>query len=139
MKKPFAFVVLAVALMALGVVAGEAPKVETKHSTFEGQLVCLGCDLSKSEDARAACKTYGCNHALKTSDGQYINFLQNDFSKDLSSDKHHNKAVAVSGIYHASANVLDVESFTVDGGQKQGWCDHCKAMDNCPFKGHGKM
>lgn len=139
MKKSFAFVILAVGLMAMGVVAEEAAKPEAKHATFDGQLVCLGCDLKKAEGARSACKVYGCNHVLKTSDGQYINFLQNDFSKELSSDKHHNKAATVSGMFHASANTLDVESFTVEGGKKQGWCDHCKTMDNCPFKGHGNM
>jgi len=109
------------------------------HASFEGQLVCLGCDLKKAEGARAACTAYGHKHALKMKDGGYISFLENDFSKDLiNGEKYHNDSITVTGVFHDKANVLDVETFTVNG-EKKGWCNHCKAMDGCPFMGKGKM
>ena len=129
-------------LLALGMTAsaGEvtaSPKAQ--EATFEGKLVCTGCDLKKAEGARAACSAYGHHHALKKIDGSYINFLENDYSSDLiTGKKYHNKNISVSGTYFAGANLLDVKSFKVDGQQK-GWCGHCKAMDGCAFKSMGKM
>jgi hypothetical protein len=124
---------LAVALTATaGEVTGEQKPIK---ASFEGKLVCAGCDLKEAEGARAACSVYGHHHVLKKADGTYISFLENDYSKDLiAGEKYHNKDISVSGIYYANANLLDVETFTVDD-QKKGWCGHCKAMDGCPFKG----
>ena len=31
----------------------------------------------------------------------------------------------------ANANVLDVRTYTIDGGKNTSWCDHCKGMDAC--------
>jgi hypothetical protein len=138
MKKFFAFLILAVGLLALAVTAEEESSSDDKTTTFDGQLVCLSCDLKKTEGAKSACGTYGCNHVLKTNDNRYVSFLPNDYSRDLASDKYHNKDISVTGVYFVSANMLDVESFTIDG-EKQGWCDHCEAMDNCPYKGQGNL
>ena len=131
---------LTLALVALAVTAtaGDKPAVH-KKTTLEGKLVCLGCDLKKSDGAHAACSIYGHKHALKTKDGKHINFLENDYSKDLiNGEKYHNKGISVAGVYYDKANMLDVETFTVDDTMR-GWCGHCKAMDNCPFGGRGKM
>ena len=112
----------------------KAEQKAAPHVTLQGKLVCLGCDLKTAQGARAACSAYGHKHALKTRDGKYINFLANQYSEDLiSGEKYHNKDVELHGIMFADANMLDVESFTVDG-QKKGWCGHCNAMDGCPFK-----
>ncbi len=133
--------VISAIMLIIGVTALAGEKaVEPKgdHASFDGTLVCLGCDLKKAEGARAACSAYGHNHVLKTKDGKYISFLENDFSKDLiEGKKYDNKNIKVTGIFHKNANMLDVETFTVDD-KKMGWCSHCSAMDNCPFK-KGKM
>ena len=106
-----------------------------KRADFEGTLVCLGCDLKQAEGARAACKVYGHKHALKTEDGKYVNFLENQYSEDLlKGEKYHNQKMKVSGVYYADANTLDVKSFQVDGKTKA-WCGHCKAMDGCAAAG----
>ncbi len=121
--------------------AGNVTKtVETgRKATFTGKLVCLGCDLKMTEGAHAECKTYGHRHALKTSDGKYINFLENKYSEVLlNGDEYGNKTVTVEGTYYANADMLDVHSFTVDGKQK-GWCGSCKKMDSCPYKKSGLM
>ena len=119
-----------------GEVTGEQKPAE---ASFEGKLVCLGCDLKKGEGARAACSVYGHHHALKKADSSYVSFLENDFSRDLiKGEKYHNQDIQVTGFYHDNANMLDVETFTVNG-EKKGWCGHCKAMDSCPFKDKGKM
>jgi len=98
---------------------------------IEGQLVCLGCSLKKSEGAHAECSTYGHKHALKTTEGVYLTLLENKQSADLvKGEKYHNKLVSIHGVYHANANTLDVESFTVDGKTKS-WCGGCKSMDGC--------
>lgn len=129
---------LAVAGLTSVATAGESAPA-AKHATFEGKLVCLGCDLKTADGARAACKTFGHDHALKTKDGKYITFLPNQYSKPLiEGEKYHNQEVSVHGIFHAKANTLDVETFTASGKQ-HGWCGHCKAMDGCPFKSKGKM
>jgi len=110
-----------------------------EHATMTGTLVCLGCDLSKTEGARAAFSVYGHKHALKMEDGKYINLLENQYSADLiKGEKFHNKPIEIEGTYFASANQIDVHAFTVEG-EKKGWCDHCKAMDGCPFKKSGGM
>ena len=102
-----------------------------QHETISGKLVCLGCSLKKADGAHADCKTYGHTHALMTKDGKYINFLENKFAADLiKGEKYDNKTIEVTGTFFAKANLIDVESFTVDGAKK-GWCDHCKAMDGC--------
>jgi len=99
--------------------------------TMKGQLVCLGCSL-KTDGAHAACSEFGCSHALKTSEGKYISFLQNKFSKNLMAGHDaHNKDVEVTGVFFANANVLDVTSYKVEEGKTISWCDGCKSMDAC--------
>jgi len=113
----------------------EKTKPAGEKATMEGTLVCLGCTLKKTEGARAACTEFGHTHTLKTADGKFVNFLENKYADDLlKGEKYHNKEIKVSGIYHASANVFDVESFTVEG-KKKTWCNHCKAMDGCMSAG----
>ncbi len=131
------FVLLMVALLAVAM-TGFAGEQKPTEKSFEGKLVCAGCDLKKAEGARAACSVYGHDHVLKKADGSYVSFLENDYSKDLiEGKKYHNKDITVSGTYHATANLLDVKSFSVDG-KKKGWCGHCKSMDGCAAKGADK-
>ncbi|MCK5125827.1 MAG: hypothetical protein KAR42_06195 [candidate division Zixibacteria bacterium] len=145
MKKATLLLVL-FAILAISVPASAGDNDNTKQisaskagkTTFEGTLVCVGCDLKKNEGARAACKTTGCNHAIKTSDGKYINLLENQYSSDLiKGGDFHNKQIKVEGVYFAKANLLDVESYTIDGKQKN-WCGHCSKMDGC-MASKGKM
>ncbi len=124
---------LAVLLVSSVMLLGGEQKADKmgKQADFEGTLVCLGCDLKQAEGAHAACTAYGHRHALKTEDGKYINFLENQYSEDLlKGEKYHNQKMKVSGVYYADANTLDVKSFQVDG-KTMSWCDHCKAMDGC--------
>jgi len=99
--------------------------------TLKGQLVCSTCSL-KAQGAHSACSEFGCTQALKTADGRIINLMRNKFSSHLISDKAlHNKPVEIAGMFFANANTLDVQSYSVDGGKKMSWCDHCKTMDAC--------
>ncbi len=140
MKTILSFILVAMLVTAaIAQTDSDATEPKDKHTSFEGKLVCLGCDLKKAEGARAACSVYGHKHVIKTEDGKYISFLENDFSKDLiNGEKYHNKDIRITGVYHDNANMLDVETFTVNG-KKMGWCNHCEAMDGCPFKDKGKM
>ncbi len=125
-----------VMLMGVALVAGTTEKAMkgNDQATFDGTLVCLACDLKGNEGARAECKVFGHRHALKTKDGKYIAFLENKYSKDLiNGEKCHNQKITVHGIYHANANMLDVETFEI-GGKTKGWCDGCKSMDGCAMK-----
>ena len=71
-------------LVASLAVAGEKKaEMKAENATFEGKLVCLGCDLKKAEGARAECSVYEHKHTLKTSDGKYVNLLENKYSADL--------------------------------------------------------
>ena len=144
MKRIFILVVVAAfAFSVLGMAncgscgSGHATEPPHKHEkkvdqeTFTGTLVCLGCDFKKAEGARAACTAYGHKHALKTKDGQYFSFLENDYSVDLiKGEKYHNKKLTVQGVQFAAANLIDVKSFEVEGKTKS-WCNHCNAMDGC--------
>ena len=128
---------VAVLLVTSAMVIGSEQKAVKagKEAVFEGTLVCLGCDLKKAEGARAACSVYGHEYALKTEDGRYINFLENQYSEDLlKGKKYHNQKMKVSGVYYADANILDVKAFEVDG-KTMAWCNHCKAMDGCAAAG----
>jgi hypothetical protein len=133
-KKNLVILCLMLLFATVAVQADETSKTKAAHETFDGTLVCLGCDLKKAEGARAACSVFGHKHALKTADGKYVNLLENQYSKDLlAGEKYHDKQISIHGIYYATANQLDVETFTIDGKQK-GWCDGCKSMDGCAVK-----
>ncbi len=130
-RKVSYLIVLALLVLAIALFAGEGKKEKAEYKTFSGKLVCQGCDLKMAEGARAACKSYGHKHALKTAKGNYVGFLENKFSADLiSGEKYHNADVEVRGIYYANANLLDVETYTVDGNGKA-WCEGHGAMDAC--------
>lgn len=140
--------VLAVAVMAMSAVTAtvcgndEAKSSEAgttminttaapQQVTLKGVIACSHCTL-KAEGARTSCSEFGCSYALKTEDGRLVSLMQNKFSADLiSSEKNHNKPVEIAGTYFANANMLDVKSYTLDGGKTVSWCDGCKSMDAC--------
>lgn len=128
------FVLGALALMAGDEVVPASVKTSPDvgtEVTMTGTLVCLGCSL-KSAGAQSACSIYGCSHALKSDDGKYVSFLQNDFSQQLIKGTDiHNKQVSITGVYFAKANVLDVHSYKVEDGPKTVWCEGHKSMDAC--------
>ena len=99
--------------------------------SLKGVLTCSSCSL-KAKGAQSACSEFGCSHALETEDGRFISLMQNKFSADLlSNKKNHAKPVEITGTLFANANMLDVKSYTLDGGKNISWCDHCKGMDAC--------
>lgn len=100
-------------------------------SAIEGKLVCMACELKAGEGARSACNEFGHNYGLKTADGRYLSFLENRYSKDLiAGENYGEKEIVIHGYFHKAANLIDVESFEVDG-QKISWCAHCRTMDGC--------
>ncbi len=129
--------IIMLSLFAVTVMAGPDnayKKAETsKETTIKGTMVCLGCELKKGDGANAECKDFGHTHALKTEDGKLVSLLENKFAKDLMSDKYHGKNVEINGTMFANANILDVQSFSVDGKNKS-WCGGCKSMDGCSAK-----
>jgi len=144
-KKIATIAVLILALVSVNVLAdgyndkmGKAEKMADKmtqksaeHVTLEGKIVCMSCDLKKTEGASAACSVYGHQHALKTTDGKYVNFLENKHSEDLfKGEKYQNKNMKIHGIHYANANMLEVETFQV-GDKTMSWCGHCSKMDAC--------
>lgn len=109
-----------------------------KPVTMEGTLVCMGCALKAEEGANSACSVYGHIHSLKTADGKFINFLPNQYSADLiKGGNYDKKTVTIDGVYHSSANQLDVSNFSVDGNTMS-WCKEHKAMDGCMAAKSGK-
>ncbi|MFH2049077.1 MAG: hypothetical protein ABIJ12_06495 [bacterium] len=117
----------------------KASDVKTDDASFEGTLVCLGCDLKKIEGANSECKISGHTFAIKTADGSYISLMENKYSTDLLNvESNHNKAVKVQGVYFAKANMLDVKSFTIDGKENT-WCGQCSKMDGCGVSSKKKM
>ena len=77
---------------------------------------------------------FGHSHAVKTAAGKFVILLENKFSKELlAGERFMEKEVSVQGIYFASANVIDVDRFTVDG-KTHSWCDGHTAMDDCASK-----
>jgi len=101
------------------------------ETAIAGQLVCMACELKAGEGARAACGEFGHKYGLKTTDGKFLGFLENRYSKDLiAGEKYKDKDLVIHGHHHIAANLIDVESFDVDG-LKISWCSHCRAMDSC--------
>jgi len=135
-----AAVVLVSAITAMACGAGSQPGQKTgalintetpQQVTLKGQLTCSSCAL-KARGAQSSCSEFGCSYTLKTADGRFVSLLQNKFSKDLiGNKKNHNKPVEITGTYFANANMLDVQTYTIDGGKNISWCDHCKGMDAC--------
>ena len=107
--------------------------------TLTGTLTCSNCSL-KANGANAECSEHGCLTALKTADGRYVTLMQNKFSKNLLANREmKNKPMEISGTYFANANMFDVKSYSVDGGQTMSWCGHCKGMDGCAAKASGSL
>ena len=129
-RKTTALILALAFLLGPSIFAG----VKGEHKTFSGTLSCLGCDLKKAVGAHAQCSVYGHTHALKLDDGRYISVMENDNSADLiKGKKWHGKKVKVHGVYLTQANLLDVESFEVEG-KSYGWCEKHKRMDQCHVK-----
>ncbi len=125
--KLFLIAAAALFLFAFSAIAGE----KGIHKSFNGTLSCAGCDLKMSEGANSQCKVYGHTHSVKLENGKYISFLENDYSVDLlKGSDWHGKKIEVTGIYYADANLLDVESFNVDG-KGYSWCKGHNEMDQC--------
>jgi hypothetical protein len=138
----FAMLISAAAAMACGddkektgtgtsaMIKSETPQ----QVTLKGQLVCATCSL-KAQGGHSDCKEFGCTQALKTSDGRMVTLMPNQYSKPLMAGKEmSNKPVEITGTLFANANMLDVQSYAVDGGKTMSWCDHCKGMDACKSK-----
>jgi len=124
-------ILIAVVFGALIIADTQQAKAEGKHASFKGKLVCLGCTLKGEEGARAECRNFGHTHALKTEDGKFISFLENKYSEDLFKEgKYSGKNISVQGVYHADANLLDVNSYKIDDVTMT-WCEKHSAMDAC--------
>lgn len=140
-KKAFLVVCSLMLLVPLMVLAGpehdhskaDMTKMHGEMKTIEGTLVCKSCTLKKEAGARSDCKTNGCQSSLMTADGEFIDFLDNKYAKELNGHDLAGKEIKVTGTFFASAHTIDVESYTVDGKTKS-WCDHCSAMDGCAMK-----
>lgn len=145
MRRFFALTALLMLMSTVSAMACDGASQKTSSSaminsespqqvTLKGQLVCSTCSL-KSLGAHSDCSEFGCTHALKTSDGRMVTLMPNQYSKPLFSSKElSNKSVEITGTYFANANMLDVQSYSVDGGKTTSWCDHCKTMDDCKTK-----
>jgi hypothetical protein len=107
--------------------------------TMTGTLACSTCAL-KAEGANAACSEHGCTTALRTADGRFVTLMPNKYSENLLANrKLSSKPIEITGTYFANANMLDVQSYSIDGGQPMSWCDHCKSMDACRAKASGSL
>ncbi len=105
-------------------------KMTGVERTFNGELVCLGCDL-KENGARAECKTHGHNIRLKTQNGTYLTILPNKYSDKLLSDTSMiNQPITVKGFHFAKANMIDLTSYSI-GQQIISWCTIHQTMDTC--------
>jgi hypothetical protein len=103
-----------------------------KTTTVEGTVVCIGCDLHKSEVANFQCSKYGHVGAMKTSDGKIWSFVENDKALKLMNDKNlHGKTVKVTRQKIEKAMLIDVESYEFNGKNYE-WCNKCDGM--CSMK-----
>lgn len=131
MRKSFAlFTLVSLFLFSLSLVslASDSKDKAEKLSTVEGTVVCIGCDLHKSDGANFQCSKYGHVGALKTSDGKIWSFIENDKAQKLMNDKNlHGKTVRITGHKIEKAILIDVQSFEVDG-KKMEWCEKCNVM-----------
>lgn len=127
-------IVVSMVLGALTISNIEQAQAEGKHSTFKGRLVCLACTLKDEDGARAECRNFGHTHALRTSDGKFISFLENKYSEELfKGEKYRDKEISASGVYYPEGNMLDVQSYTIDNIAYT-WCPNHEIMDNCNSK-----
>ncbi len=101
--------------------------------TFNGELVCLGCDL-KENGARSECKIRGHNIRLKTQNGTYLTILPNKYSEKLLSDTSMmHQPITVKGFHFAKANMIDLTSYAI-GDKIISWCTVHQTMDTCSQK-----
>lgn len=85
-----------------------------KTVTLKGTLACLGCDLKKAHAAGAQCSVYGHKHALKTANGKYYTFLENQKSEPLiKGEQWHGKPIQVTGRVFPGSQVIEVADYKV--------------------------
>ncbi len=70
MKKNLVVLSVMLLIAVVAVQARETTKTKAAHETFDGTLVCLGCDLQRAEGARAACSAFAHKRALKAADDE---------------------------------------------------------------------
>lgn len=101
--------------------------------TFEGQLICVACDL-KTGGARSDCDQFGHSLRFKTVTGQYLTLLPNKYSKQLlENNELPGDKIKITGYHYASAGVIDVVSYNIDG-KTMNWCPIHNVMDSCMVK-----
>ncbi len=82
---------------------------QAQNAAFKGTLVFLRCDPTDTDATWAECTTYGHRHALKSSDGSYVNLSDNRNSADLiKGEKYLGKTVKVNGAYSTDSNQVDI-------------------------------
>jgi hypothetical protein len=92
--------------------AQDAAKAKTVK--MKGTLACLGCDLKKAYGAGAQCSVYGHKHALKTANGKYYTFLENQKSEPLiKGEQLHGKSIQVTGSLFPRSQVIEVTDYKV--------------------------
>ena len=121
-----------------------ADVAKARAVTLSGTLSCLGCDLKKAHGAGAQCSIYGHKHGLKTANGKYYTFLENQKSEPLvKGEALHGKPVQVTGTLFPGSQIIEVMSYKtlpvkkagVDNGAKSVGAGQLVRLNVCPMMG----
>lgn len=102
-----------------------------------GELICVGCSLKRMDGANAQCGLYA-QHALgvKTSDGTFWNIIDNATGHEVI--RGHGfldgKQITIDGYIYPVANMIEIDSFEVEGVTKEQIAKHAWELDQVVAK-----
>ncbi len=114
-------IMIAVALMAMVQISyagGWKTDKGLDKMTVKGELVCVGCSLKKLSGANAQCSLFA-HHAIgfKSADGTYWSIIDNEVGHDVirGHELLKGKTATINGWLYPIANMVEIDSITVDG------------------------
>ena len=118
MKRILIVAVALIAMVQISYAGGWKTGKGLEKMVIKGELVCVGCSLKKLDGANSQCDLFA-HHAIgfKTADGSYWSIMDNAAGHDVirAHELLEKKSATISGWLYPVANMVEIDSITVDG------------------------
>ncbi len=118
MKRILMVAVALMAMVQISFAGGWKTDKGMDKTSIKGDLVCVGCSLKKLNGANAQCDLFA-HHAIgfKTADGSYWTIIDNAAGHDVirGHELINKKSATISGWLYPVANMIEIDSITIDG------------------------
>ena len=118
MKRILMVAVALMAMVQISYAGGWKTDKGLDKMSVKGELVCVGCSLKKLNGANAQCDLFA-HHAIgfKTADGSFWSIIDNGAGHDVirGHELVENKSATISGWLYPVANMIEIDTITIDG------------------------